>query len=454
MGWMEQLGRYVGQAIFDLTFATIAALNKILIEGLWQWVVKPMFHPYQACPDISSGKAGGQGELLEAALQMNRFFLIHWVAPILLVVIIIFGILFMFGWFQNIRQRLKHAAPSVIFAVILAFTTEIWMDVLLDLGRAMLMTVHGAIPQWIAPGWAEMFWVTDTGEGFGEQLAAQFAPVVILSMMTMILILIGVALAVRTAIVYSGIAIMPILTIFLPVPYANKGVKKFIKIWIQAIFFVFFMAIPLVLYKYADGWLQIGFLILTLGMPFLVSTGEVLAMRGAGMPSAGRAATAGVLGGQLSAIAGPGGKVMKKGGKAAGALAGGGAGAAGAAGASEGGGGGGGGGGAASAGGSGGMGGKLSGVGGGLQKAGQVGGPAMLGAPLLKKAAGGAKGNLGKGKGEEPPGEYQQPQGTHDEAMRGSGMKGVDENNKELNQKSLKEIQSRSLAEKNNAKRG
>ena len=295
------MGSVIGQFFFRIFFGIWPEVNNLISTVVWATQIRPMFRPNSACPDLLGGDAGHYNRMLEASLELNVFFLEYIVTPLILLGVLIIGILFLFGHLFDLREKLKDAMPKFMLAIILAYTSQVWMDVILALGRALMATVYDRIITVLAGHLLVNSIIGGSGsvsQSFGDQ-ALYF---IISTMLVMLVIAIGVSLAVRLGIVFTGISIMPIMSIFLGIPYIDEVGKKFIKLWIQVVFFTFWMAIPLILIKYAHGFVFFGLMVLALGMPFLVSTGEVLALRAGGMISGGGMAKMGIMGGQMGSM--------------------------------------------------------------------------------------------------------------------------------------------------------
>jgi|GEM_PF-5771227 len=297
MGLVETLGSYITEYFFMFLFGVIPNTMNLISDGLWRAFVKPMFRPETAAPNIlNPNSANRYAAALHRSVELNEFFLEFIVTPIILLGILIIGVMYLFGNVLDMRKKLKDAMPKFILATILAYTTQIWMDVLMTLCRGLMGTIYNDIPGYLMMGTLSDEVAHASAEmGLSGPIAGGFLVFLIAFIALFLMLGIMLSLSVRIGVVYAGIAIMPITTITLGIPYVDKVGKKFIKIWIQLIFFIFWMAIPTLFLEYVHGLARLGFLILIMGMPFLLVTGEVLALRGAGMVSGGQMAQKGVM---------------------------------------------------------------------------------------------------------------------------------------------------------------
>jgi len=316
--------------IFRFFFGLIPELQAVIGSVVWRTGVYPLLRPSTACPNIAAGDGGGHDLLLSRAVEMHEHFWIEIATPIIIVVIVIVSILFLFGHIFDLRKKIRDRMPKFMVASIFAYTSMFWMDVILGLGRALLSVTFPHIPQTL--GFAQIGRTLfeagtggDVGEGVLVGIGAQFIYFIFMFMLASLVIFVGVSLGVRLGIVFCGIVIMPVVSVLTGLPYLDVIGKKFIKLWIQSVFFPFWMSIPLLLIRGTWGFLAIGFLTLMLGMPFLVSGSSVLAMRAGGLISGGKATQMAIEASNISALKrmgklGPGMKGKLKEGMASGKL--------------------------------------------------------------------------------------------------------------------------------------
>ncbi len=300
----EALAEYLAGPAIKLLFGRLAWIEMAISEQIWKANISKFFRPKFACPNIYPVTDGGsETNALNAALGLNQFFLSSVVLPIIIIAVLLIGVVYVLNHFGPFVRKVRNMIPKLMGATILAFTTPLWMDMVLDLSRGLLGVITDAL-NWSVFGpdsildkvmvdWGG-FWGAGGGT-YGASLAeagsAILAFIIGFVILTLVFIVL-LALSVRLAVVYFGIATMPIASILLGIPKLDQVGKKFWKIWIESCFFIFFMAIPVFLLPYVnDAWLMLGLLVLIIGAPFLVSAGGVLALRSAGFPSAGQAAS-------------------------------------------------------------------------------------------------------------------------------------------------------------------
>ncbi len=294
------LGTTIGKAFILTHFLVMKGIGWAefgLAKMYYTHVISHFFDPNFAAPNIYPNiDAGGEEQVLSVALDFNQMLLTDIVFPLILIVALLASALYLVGHWYRIREAVLDWSPKFIFVVILTYTSKIWMDIILDFARGMLMTIQPALSftfldplnmynRMNSSGMIDSF--HKYGAQFGTNALFMILGFVFLSLAFIVIL----TLSVRLALVYFGICVMPLTTFMCGVPYLEKAGKKFNHMWIQNCFAIFFMAIPLYLLQFANGvWSTLGLLVITIGAPYLYQAGHVWAMKSAGFPSAGGSA--------------------------------------------------------------------------------------------------------------------------------------------------------------------
>jgi hypothetical protein len=282
------------QGILFAIFSTATGVLAAVIGPTYDHLLIPELNAGALYPTISA--SGGSG-FLSIAVGFSNYLVASLVDPAIVLVVLGIGILYLVrAVVASATPKLQNLLPKLVLSVVVANVTVPIATALLGLGSAVYPVIAGfdggAWQSWVdLGGWGMVAYSWDNG-------ALAF---VIAFLLFSVILLLVIAVAIRNALLAVLLVLLPVFTIFYPLPVLAALARRGWVWFVELTFLPCVLVIPLELAVGSpSAVLTLAYLVVALASPALLSMG-VGALANAGLPSASGAVTGGVQRGLVAA---------------------------------------------------------------------------------------------------------------------------------------------------------